>query len=182
MGRSDAHAPPLLQAAAKLAGSYGALTSGTVAEGLRLLTGAVTMSLFLRTNELEGERSARTSAAAGATGRQRPADAARGLSASLYELPDVCDWEDDPSLPPPPWVMDTLWARLQVRARRGGGASRARTCRCVAAPHLCSCCRSHRPLMALCTYRVGIPLASRWVCRAPCTCLARAQTRGGPLS
>ena len=146
------------QAAAKLAGSYGALTSGTVAEGLRLLTGAPTLSLTVRTNELDHERAARASAAANGGRRRRR----WGVEDDEFVLPDVCDWENDPSIVPPAAVLAALWARLEVSERSAIYAS------CVA---------SDTPLPFA---RAGAPLASLWVLRA--TCLTRLQVHLAPPS
>lgn len=113
--RRQAWVPIVEKAAAKVVGSYGGLASGTVGEALRLLTGAPVMSLYLRTDESEDQRSQRHSdewkeaeaaadagVSAGAGGRAGPRS---GVSSS-------CPWELDLGSAPPESVLERLWVRL----------------------------------------------------------------------
>jgi hypothetical protein len=78
------------KAASKAAGSYAALTSGNVGEGLRLLTGAPTAEYFVRTNELGTERRAR----------------------KCTVPPPIIPWEYDFTASVPASVVDAAWSRL----------------------------------------------------------------------
>jgi len=98
--------PLLEKAAAKCVGSYAGFASGTVAEGLRLLTGAPVLSLNLLTNETDSAAGARHA-------RERSGDfsalASGGDGVGGGTWGEWCVGTPNVSLLEPLWVRLTSW-------------------------------------------------------------------------
>lgn len=125
--RRQVWVPLLEKAACKVVGSYAGLASGTVAEGLALLTGAPTEQFFVRTNETAAERRER-SHRKWRRARARSRGGAHESVDGFTPAADAKAWEYDFSCSAPASVVDAVWARLQGYQECGFpmGASSAR--------------------------------------------------------